>query len=365
MTVNADGTYTYTPNATFTGTVPAQYTIQDPGGLTDSATLTITVVPNVGNATYANDDANTGIQGEPQTGNILTNDNDPEGNDQDVSADRHQRGRDAGHGAGAGVPITITQGGTPIGTLTLDPETGAYTWQPVPGFVGTAVIEYTATDGMATDTATLYLTTLTFNDTQADNDINQTPMNVPVGGNVLTNDSDAQGNSQTVTGALVATDVDGLVDDPLTIGVATAIYGTNDAKAVVPAGTLTLNANGTYTYVPASGFTGTVPAVYTATDNNVLPASDTATLTIEVIADRPLVNDPPVAQDDTNRTEQNTPVSDSVLPNDSDPDGDLLTVTSALVDTDGDGVADDVVTLGAATASTAGTRTGTSSRRGH
>jgi uncharacterized membrane protein len=132
--------------------------------------------------------------------------------------------------------------------------------------VGTAVIEYTATDGVATDSATLYLTTLTFNDTQADNDINQTPMNVTVGGNVLTNDSDAQGNSQTVTGALVATGADGVVNDPLVIGVSTPIFGTNDAGAIVAAGSLTLNANGTYTYVPASGFLGTVPAVYTITD---------------------------------------------------------------------------------------------------
>ena len=120
----------------------------------DSATLTITVDPNLGNATYANDDANSGLQGQPQTGNILSNDNDPELDDQDV-------GQIDSNGDGtpdtvpvAGVPIPITQGGSPIGTLTLDPETGAYMWQPVPGFVGTAVIEYTATDGTATDTAT-------------------------------------------------------------------------------------------------------------------------------------------------------------------------------------------------------------------
>ena len=189
-------------------------------------------------------------------------------------------------------------------------------------------------------------------------------MNVTMGGNVLTNDSDAQGNAQTVTGALVATDGDGLVDDPLTIGVATAIFGTNDAGAVVAAGTLTLNANGTYTYVPASGFMGTVPAVYTITDNNVLPASDTATLTIEVIADQPLLNDPPVAQDDTNTTEQDTPVSDSVLPNDSDPDGDPLTVTSAWWPRMGTGWWTTRCRWARRRRSTGGTRTGTWFRRG-
>ena len=141
------------------------------------------------------------------------------------------------------------------------------------------------------------------------NDINQTPVDVPVSGNVLTNDYDLEGNSQTVTSALADTDGDGLVDDPLTVGTATAIYGTNDAGTVVPAGTITLNANGTYTYVPAAGFTGTVPVVYTVTDNNVMPATDSATLTIEVTQDTPEVNDPPLAQDDTASTEAGTPVS--------------------------------------------------------
>ena len=107
-----------------------------------------------------------------------------------------------------------------------------------------------------------------------------------------------------------------------------------------------LNADGTYTYTPATNFTGTVPAVYTATDNNVTPAADTATISIEVYADYPLLNDPPVAQNDTNTTEQGVPVSDSVLPNDSDPDGDPLTVSAVRMDTDGDGLADDVVSVG-------------------
>jgi len=40
--------------------------------------------------------------------------------------------------------------------------------------------------------------------------------------------------------------------------------------------------------------------VYTATDNNVTPAADAATISIEVYADYPLLNDPPVAQNDTN-----------------------------------------------------------------
>ncbi|QLQ08006.1 MAG: cadherin-like domain-containing protein [Anaerolineae bacterium] len=113
---------------------------------------------------------------------------------------------------------------------------------------------------------------------------------------------------------------------------------------MVPAGTITLNANGTYTYIPALNFTGTVPVEYTITDDNTQPATDSATLTIKVVADTP-ANDPPVAQDDTASTEQGTPVDGNVLVNDSDPDGDPITLTQVKVDTDGDGEADDVIPL--------------------
>ena len=95
-----------------------------------------------------------------QTGNILTNDNDPEGDDQDVSQIDTDGDGVPDTTPVALTPITITQGGTTIGTLTLDPETGAYIWAPEQDFIGTAVIPYTATDGVATDDATLYLTTL-------------------------------------------------------------------------------------------------------------------------------------------------------------------------------------------------------------
>ena len=60
----------------------------------------------------------------------------------------------------------------------------------------------------------------------------------------------------------------------------------------------------------------------------------------------PGVNEPPVANDDTNTTEKDVNVSGNVLPNDSDPDGDLITVTSILADTDGDGQIDDPITVG-------------------
>ncbi|MCK5247550.1 tandem-95 repeat protein, partial [Candidatus Bipolaricaulota bacterium] len=61
---------------------------------------------------------------------------------------------------------------------------------------------------------------------------------------------------------------------------------------------------------------------YTISDGNGETA--TATVTVTVAA----VNDPPIAQDDSDSTDEGTPVVIDVLPNDSDPDGDNLTIQS-------------------------------------
>ena len=187
------------------------------------------------------------------------------------------------------------------------------------------------------------------NSTDAQNDINQTPVNVPVSGSVATNDTDLQGDTQAITSFLVAKGADGVVNDSLAFNTPTTIYGTNDAGSIVVAGTLTLHPDGSYDYIPALDFTGTVPAIYTVTDNNSLPVSDSATLTIEVFGDTPLVNDPPVAQDDTASTVTGVAVGANLIyANDSDPDGDALLVNAVLVDSDGDGFVDDTLTLGVA-----------------
>ncbi len=90
------------------------------------------------------------------------------------------------------------------------------------------------------------------------NDINQTPQGKPVDGNVLTNDEDvvdvvsaqcydASGNPQN-----------------LPLGAATTVYGKDKNGAWVEAGQITLNTDGTYTFVPTVDFVGDVPVNYTA-----------------------------------------------------------------------------------------------------
>ena len=283
-------------------------------------------------------DRNSGNQGVPQSGNIVTNDNDPEGNPQTVSGATDT----AGNPITPGTAVTLPSGGS----LTINAD-GSYDYIPDPNFVGTEVVEYEVCDDQtpaACEIATLYLTTLPFNGTMAENDMNQTPQDVDVSGNILTNDTDEEGDGQTVQSAT------GLnaMGNPITIpvdGTPTSVYDENG----VLAGTIAINPDGSYDYDPAPTFTGEVPVEYVVVDDN--GATDTATLAIEVMpSDDPTQNDPPVANDDTNTTEIDTDVSGNVISsNDTDPDGDVLTITSALADTDGDGIVDDALTVGMAT----------------
>ena len=90
-------------------------------------------------------------------------------------------------------------------------------------------------------------------------------------------------------------------------------------------GTLALSADGSFTYTPDTGFTGTDSFTYHANDGT--DDSNVATVTITV-------NAAPVAADDAYTVDQDTMLAAAapgVLDNDSDADGDALT---AVLDTD-------------------------------
>jgi VCBS repeat-containing protein len=88
-------------------------------------------------------------------------------------------------------------------------------------------------------------------------------------------------------------------------------------------GTLALAADGTFAYTPDAGYRGTDSFSYRASDGSA-QSPDPAVVSISV------GNDPPVAADDAYTTSAQTPLDGStVLANDSDPNGDSLTVTLA------------------------------------
>ena len=272
-----------------TAQVVVSYTITDEHGATSSSTVTITV-NGANDAPVANDDTASTTEDAAVTGNVLANDTDVDGE-----------------------TVTVANPGVYVGaygTLTLNAD-GSYTYVPNAAAQGlddgeTAqdVFSYTASDGTASDSATLTVTVNGANDAPVANDdtASTNEDSAGVSGNVLTNDTDVDGETLTVAAP----------------GTYVGTYGT-----------LTIAADGTYTYVPGAaaqgldtGETAQEVFTYAATDGT---ASDTATLTVTVSG----LNDAPVANDDTNATDENTPVSGNVLANDTDVDGETLTVTNA------------------------------------
>ena len=117
-----------------------------------------------------------------------------------------------------------------------------------------------------------------------------------------------------VTTSLLANDID---TDPLT-----AVLVTNPTE-----GTLTLNPDGTFIYVHGGGNLSSDSFTYSANDGKINSAPVTVSITVTG------TNDPPVANNDNIIVPLNGTATtldnglNSVLANDSDPDGDALTVT--------------------------------------
>ena len=87
-------------------------------------------------------------------------------------------------------------------------------------------------------------------------------------------------------------------------------------------GAVTNNGNGTLTYTPDDDYNGADSFTYTISDGN--GGSDTATVNVTV---NPF-NDAPVAANDSATTDQDVAVVISVLTNDSDIDGDSLSISA-------------------------------------
>lgn len=195
-------------------------------------------------------------------------------------------------------------GGTPPYSYSID--NGA-TYQASETFLNLPQDNYTVTIKDANNCTSTALAKISFNCTNAITDINNTFVNIPVSGNVLTNDFDLEGDTQTVTTTTVTT-----------------AEGTE----------VTIDPNtGIYSYTPPNDFIGVDTFEYTICDNGDLIACDTATVYIEVLPNGNPINNPPIANPDTAITEIDTPVNGNVLTNDFDPDEDPIRITTTTVTT--------------------------------
>jgi hypothetical protein len=266
---NANGTVTYTAPAT-PGSYAFTYTVKDkfvPPSISNVATVLVTVTgANV--APVANNDAAATTPGATITINVLANDTSSTSTLNPAS-----------------LVLTAPTGGTAIANAN---GTVTYT---APALAGTYTFTYTVKDIFTTpatsNVATVTITVVAVNiPPVANNDTAATTTGVPVTIPVTANDTSA---TSTINPASLT-----LVTAPAS-------------------GTATPNANGSFTYTP--GAAGTFTFSYTVQDNATTPAtSNVATVTVTVTA--PVVN-PPIAANDTAATAFNTPVTITVLANDT------------------------------------------------
>jgi VCBS repeat-containing protein len=277
LTLNANGSFTYVPVANYTGPDSFTYTITDNGGLTDWATVAITVAPapdppSASDDSYAITEDTTLVLFGPA---VLANDTDVDG-----------------------LPLTaILVTGPSHGTLTLTPS-GGFTYSPAANYSGPDTFTYKASNGAReSNVATVSLTVNGVNDapaavgnSYATNEDVQLVVNVP---GVLGNDTDADGN-------------------PLTAALVTG-----------PAhGTLVLDADGGFRYTPAPNYNGPDSFTYQASDGTL--TSGVVTVSLSVTS----VNDTPVAGGDSYTATEDTPLTiaaPGLLVNDSDIEGSSLT----------------------------------------
>jgi large repetitive protein len=281
------GELVFSPAANFNGPASFSYTVSD-GNLTAIANVSGTVIP-VNDAPAASDDAFTVAEDGSVTINVLANDSDLDGDALTITQVDGQAIADGG------AAVAVTNGSVAL-------VAGELVFSPAANFNGPASFNYTVSDGNLTATANVSGTVTPVNDAPATSDDTFTVVeDSTVTINVLANDNDLDGDTLTIT------QVDG---QAITDGGA-AVAVTNGSVALVA---------GELVFSPAANFNGPASFSYTVSDGNL-------TATANVSGTVTPVNDAPVASDDSFTVAEDGSVTIDVLANDSDLDGDTLTIT--------------------------------------
>ena len=271
-TVAADGTVTFVPEKSFTGTAPAVTVVrEDKNGTKASATYTPTVTPVTPTATPAE---STGPQGVVQTGTVTFTEGDPVASiDKDTITLLDENGQPA-----ASVEAKSPAGDV-IGTFTVDKETGVVTFTPTDksysGDVVPVKVQGKDTNGTAVETT-------------------YTPKITPV---VPTADpatsTDIQGQTQTGTPSFTPGNPAIPMDDDVP-----ATFEDGSTTKVIPGeGIYTVAPDGTVTFVPEKSFTGEGTGVTVKrVDKNGTPATAKYTPTVTPVT--------PTAEDTTSTGKQ-------------------------------------------------------------
>ncbi|MCT8159855.1 tandem-95 repeat protein [Pseudoruegeria sp. SHC-113] len=197
-----------------------------------------------------------------------------------------------------GDPLTFAlDTGPSNGTVTVHPG-GSFDYEPNENFNGSDSFTYLVSDGNGgTDIATVYITVDPVNDDPVAQD------------GLASGDEDSQ-----IRGTLSASDVDG----------DTLFFALDSGPAN---GSVRVESDGSFTYMPASDFNGSDSFTYLVSDGN--GGTDTATVSITVNA----VNDDPEATDSSVSGDEDSVIAGNVVATDADGD----TLTYALQSTTSNG----------------------------
>jgi hypothetical protein len=263
-----NGVVTYTHDGSATTSDSFTYTVQDNNGATsNTATVNITVT-EANDPPVANDDSDTVAEGGSVPIDVLANDTDADGT---VDA----------------TTVTIVTDVT-NGSTSVNPTTGVVTYTHDGSETLSDSFTYTVQDnnGATSNTATVTITV--------------TPVNDPP---VANDDSDTVAEGDSVVIAVLANDTD--ADGTLNPATVSATNGTN--------GTTSVNTStGEVTYTHDGSATTSDSFTYTVQDN-LGATSNTATVNITVTP----VNDPPVANDDSDTVAEGDSVDIDVVANDT------------------------------------------------
>ncbi len=230
-------------------------------------------------------------RGTPIAGSLFNNDTDADGDPLIVT---EVNGADTQ----VDMPIVLPSGAR----LTVRSD-GSFEFLPGETFDTEETFTYTISDGEATDTANVTIRVTNPENTPpvAGDDKFVTNDANPIAGKLLDNDTDADGDPLTIK------EING---NPTFVGIPLFL----DSGAEI-----TVMPDGKFDYKPVPGWTGEDKFTYAVTDGK---SSDMATVTITVGKS----NNAPVAMDDFFFGPQNGEIRGNLLINDSDPDGDFLSV---------------------------------------
>ncbi|WP_318491500.1 retention module-containing protein [Photobacterium leiognathi] len=288
ITITADGTITFIPEPNFNGDVNVDYTVTD-GTSEEHGHSTVIVTP-VNDAPVANPDSFTTNEDTSITVNLTKNDSDVDGDKLTVKEIN-------GMSLTGGEQTVVVDNGKIV--IAHD---GGMTFVPSDNYHGDVTVPYTITDGdkSATSTVTIHVTPV--NDAPIANpDSFTTDEDTPITVDLTKNDRDVDGDTVTIK------EING-----------TSLTG-GEQTVVVDNGKIVIAHDGSMTFVPRDNYHGDVTVPYTITDGD---KTATSTATIHVTP----VNDAPVANPDSFTTDEDTSITVNLTNNDSDVDGDKLTV---------------------------------------